>query len=46
MTTFDETMDQRVTLGVKKLHRMHKDQVSYALEIDNEYRKGWGMRTL
>lgn len=30
---------------IKKLHRMYRDQVNYALEADNDYRKGWGRKS-
>ncbi|KAJ4356687.1 uncharacterized protein N0V89_004723 [Didymosphaeria variabile] len=29
---------------IKKLYRMYKEQVNWAYEADNEYRKGWGRR--
>ncbi|KAF2438485.1 hypothetical protein P171DRAFT_436959 [Karstenula rhodostoma CBS 690.94] len=37
--------DEMDTNGeIKKLYRMYKDQVNFALEAENEYRKGWGRR--
>ena len=29
---------------IKKLYRLYKDQLDYALEASNEYRDGWGKR--
>ncbi|KAK7192006.1 hypothetical protein PSPO01_01578 [Paraphaeosphaeria sporulosa] len=29
---------------IKKLYRQYKEQVNFALEAENEYRKGWGRR--
>ncbi|KAF1973899.1 hypothetical protein BU23DRAFT_506140 [Bimuria novae-zelandiae CBS 107.79] len=29
---------------IKRLHHMYRDQVNWAIETDNEYRKGWGRR--
>ncbi|KAF2744999.1 hypothetical protein M011DRAFT_488534 [Sporormia fimetaria CBS 119925] len=29
---------------IKRLHRLYREQVDYALEVSNEYRSGWGRR--
>lgn len=41
----NKIVDKMESTGeVKKLYRQYKDQVNWALEADNEYRKGWGRR--
>lgn len=41
----NKIVDEMESIGeIKKLYRMYKDQVNFALEADNEYRKGWGRR--
>ncbi|PVH99443.1 hypothetical protein DM02DRAFT_594314 [Periconia macrospinosa] len=29
---------------IKRLHRLYKQQVDFAVEVQNEYKKGWGRR--
>jgi hypothetical protein len=41
----NKIVDEMESIGeIKKLYRMYKDQVNFALEAENDYRKGWGRR--
>ncbi|KAL1606307.1 hypothetical protein SLS60_003709 [Paraconiothyrium brasiliense] len=41
----NKIVDEMERVGeIKKLYRMYKEQVDWAAEADNEYRKGWGRR--
>lgn len=41
----NKVVDQMEREGeIRKLHRLYKEQVDFALEAQNEYKKGWGRR--